>query len=256
MPEPYGSPDPNNPVSPPVGVKPPEPPKPEGVKPGAAPEQQPSTVPYGALHEEREKRKALDIKLEQIKLLYGDKIKFDPMGNILPPEPIQPVTPTTGIQAISDLQRRVDETWEKDPKEAVRMEIGLAISWYDQQSALVDLQRDAARFKFPDFSKWESEINSYLRRLPLQQRTQPGIIELAYKYVKGDKIEQILETERAELARKYAAGEIVQGLPPGAGSGLPPGQGPTLTEDEMKVANAMNIPPNEYLKYKSPQRGI
>lgn len=259
-----GLPDPNKPAPPaPEGVKPPVPPvqpeggvKPPEGKPGTGtPQVTPPTegmVPHGALHEEREKRKESDAKLEQIKLLYGDKIRFDHMGNVVAPEP---VTPATNVQSPSDIQKRVEELWESDPKQAVRMEIGMAINWLDQQTAQVDIQRDNARSKYTDFSKWESEISSYLRRLPLQQRTQPGIIDLAYRYVKGDKIDDILKEQQAELARKYASGEAVQGLGPGTATGvpIPPGTGPTA--DQITAANAMGMSIEDYMKNLAPVRG-
>jgi len=238
------------PSSAPLDVKPVVPPTPEGVKPGTPAEPQDKTVPYGALHEERERRKSSDARYEQIKALYGDKIKFDEYGNVLPPEQV-PIQPGTNVQSPSDVQKQIEEMWEKDPKQAVRAEIAMAINWFDQTSAQMDLQRDAARTKYPDFNKWESEVNSYLRRLPLNQRVQQGIMDLAYKYVKGDKIDQILQAERAELARKYAAGEMAQGLG-SAGTAATVNQpgGVTISDQERAVATAMGMTAEEYVKYR------
>ena len=90
MPDPITVPGPTVPGTTPPVVKPEETPKP-GVKPATPPAVEPGTkpaveagkpepgtpekqVPYGALHEERERRKASDAKFEQIKALYGDKI--------------------------------------------------------------------------------------------------------------------------------------------------------------------------------------
>ena len=260
MPEPKdGLQDPKNPATPPASDPSQTPPKPEGDKSGqpadAGKQDQGKTVPHGAFHEEREKRKALDAKMEQIKALYGDKIRFDANGNVLPPENTVPspamAQPDAGnVHTVSDVQKQVDEMWDTDPKKAVRAEIALALNWFDQQSAAVDLQRDAARAKFNDFSRWESEINTYLRRLPLQQRTQPGIIDMAYNYVKGSKIDQILAAEKAEIARKLAAGEAVQGLAPGT-SGAPPAQpSPNISEAEARAAAAMGMSTEDYLKHK------
>jgi hypothetical protein len=217
---------------------------PEVGKPGPVIEPQEKMVPHGAFHEERERRKSSDAKIEQIKALYGDKIKFDDYGNVLPPDQGPPVQ---NVQT-NDIARQVEEMWEKDPKQAVRAEIFMAINYYDQQSAQLDLQRDAARTRYPDFSKWESEVNGYIRRLPLQQRTQQGMIDMAYKYVKGDKIDQILQMERAELARKYAAGEMAQGLGPGTAPAFTPQAGVTVTDQERAVAQAMGMTIDEYVK--------
>ena len=262
--------DPQNPVTPPVSdpsqiptppvVKPGEPVVPPvGIpltEPAKEPAAVPGTVPHGAFHEERERRKASDARIEQIKALYGDQIKFDIDGNVLPPEPVGNQVPSPAmagqdnVQSVSDVQKQVDEMWDTDPKKAVRTEIALALNWFDQQSAAVDLQRDTARTKFKDFSRYEGEINGYLRRLPLQQRTQLGIIDMAYNYVKGSKIDQILATERTEIARKLAAGEAVQGLTPGA-TGMPPVQpgAQTLTDDQRIAASAMGVSEEEYMKY-------
>lgn len=244
----------NQPASIPQDGKTGVPPKPEGDKPGTAPAAEPAgdkTVPYGALHEERERRKASDARIEQIKALYGDKIRFDEYGNVLPPDSQAVPAGATVQSAQVDMQAHVDKMWESDPKQAVRTEIAMAINWLDQTQAQMDLQRDAARGKYADFGRWETEVNSYLRTMPLQQRVRPGMIDMAYKYVKGDKIDAILQAERAELARKFAAGELVQGLgAPGTAPSAAAPAAPTLTDDERRIAQAMGVSEADYLKHK------
>lgn len=200
--------------TPPGGVKPPE--------PGA------NTDPaklLAALHEEREKNRELAARLE----------------TQLPPTTPPPSTGKT-------IQQELDELWETDPRKAVQAEMMYGFQWYDQVNTALDSQRSSLRAKYPDFSQYESQAMNYVRTLPLNQRSMNGVVEAAYFLQKGQSSDQIYQNAMQEIIRKIQAGESVQGLPSGTPPVGTPPPGGKLTDQELAVAAAMGISPEDYMK--------
>ena len=248
-------PNPGSPASP-------ESSKPEDVKPAAtgapaagAGDKSPetTTVPIAALHEERTKRQALDTKLAQLQSLFGDKFKIDEHGNVVPIQqaatPVSPQAPLTQDQLLKEL----DKTWNEDPRKAVNMEMMMALNWYDSIHASIDTQKDAVKGKFPDFPLFENEVNQHLKKLPLDQRSKPGAVELAYLVAKGTRADTMMQSEKTkaveELLKRIQAGEQIQGLNIGTFSVTPPATGSKPTQDQVRAAAAMNMSIEDYMKY-------
>ena len=80
----------------------------------------------------------------------------------------------------------------------------------------------------------------------MNQRGNPGVIELAYFAVKGQDVDNIIKAERETLLAKIKAGESVQGLTGGTYSATTPPKESTLTEEEVRVAEAMHLTPDQY----------
>jgi hypothetical protein len=203
------------------------------------------TVPITALHEERDKRQSVQAQLDQIKTLLGDKVTFDSAGipTLVEAPPAQPADN-------ANYQAQLDKLWEEDPRKAVQAELQMAIDWYDNVNAQVDLQEDAVRKAHPDFDTFRSDVRMYIRKLPPAQRSRQGIVEMAYMVVKGQQVDKIVEDRNKELIRKLQAGESIQGLAGTYSTPATPAGPHAITEDEKKVAAAMNMTPEDYIKYK------
>jgi len=206
-------------------------------------ETEPKEVPITALHEERDKRQALQAKLDL--LTQSLNVTFDAYGNPIVPQQ-QTVTPDTNVQQ-SQFAQELDKMWEEDPRKAVQMEMNAALTWYDGVSASVEDQREEARDKHKDYGTYAKSVNTYIRRLPPAQRSQPGIVEMAYWLVKGQNIDGVLANQAAQnTVRVSAAGQATgMGAGTASGSAAPAGR-IQLTPDQMKVAEAMNLTPEQY----------
>lgn len=241
-------------ATPPVAQKPPAvtspvpqtpPAKPSGASP--APAQEGATVPITALHEEREKRQQLQAQLEAMKKVMSNNVLYDVNGNPVMQQPTQqPVQ--------QNYQQEIDKLWESDPRRAVQAEIYSAMAWRDRVDADVESQSSEVSGKYADFNTLRPEIMNYMRTLPIEQRNKPGIIEAAYYFIRGQKVDNIVAQKQRELEaeylRKFQAGELASMLPPGSVTNPPVPQGTiTLTEEQRKAAAAMRVPEAEYAKW-------
>ncbi len=239
--------------------------KPEDVKPagtgapatgaGDKPEVKPdaTTVPIAALHEERTKRQALDTKLAQLQALFGDKFKVDEQGNVVSIQQTPAVATPQAPQAQEQYLKELNKAWEEDPRKAVNMEMMMALNWYDGLNTALETQKDIVRTKFPDFGNYEAEVTKHLKRLPMDQRSQTGAVELAYLVVKGTKADSLLQSEKdkavAELIKRIQAGEQIQGITGGTVSVPASTMGPKPTSEQIQAANAMGMKIEDYMKY-------
>lgn len=203
-------------------------------------------VPITALHEERDKRQAAQAKLDLITQSLG--LTFDANGQpILPQQQQQQaVTPDTNINQ-SQFAQELEKMWEEDPRKAVQMEMNAALTWYDSVSAGVEDQREEAREKHKDYTTYAKKVNTYIRRLPPAQRSQPGIVEMAYWLVKGQDIDGVLANQQQQQAIRVAAAGAATGMPTGTASGsAAPAGAIVLTPDQVRIAEAMNLTPEAY----------
>lgn len=147
--------------------------------------------------------------------------------------------------------RQLEALWESDPKRAMQTELQMALQWYDQSNAAVETQADEVAKKHADFNKYRSEVNRYLRTIPIETRTKPGVVEAAYFYVRGQKVDDLVNLSREELIAKIRNGERVQGLegaPAGAYQPTPTAE-VKPTAEQMNVAAAMNMTVEDYMKH-------
>jgi len=252
-------PAPATPVKPPTPVQPPvkpaETPKPAAPTSGAPatpPSEEGKTVPISALHEEREKRQQLQAELEALRKVAGQNVLFDINGN-----PVQ--VQQQQQQPVQDYRQEIEKAWETDPKKAVQMEIYTAMAWRDQQEAAIDAQEASVAGKYPDYNTYRPEVRQYLRSVPLEQRARPGVVEMAYYVVRGQKVDNIIAKTREQMEADYrarmGAGELGQGLPVGAMGQQPivPGS-VTLTPDQKNACLALGISEADYIKNMAPGR--
>lgn len=225
-----GTPDPNNPGA-------------SGGQP------QPGQVPLTALHEERDKRQALQAETQALKeqLQYLQSVvgqqppnAGNAHGTVYPQQQQQPMA---GSQ-------QLDQLWEQDPRRAVQAELTMALDWYDRVNSQLDMQEASVAAKHPDFDKFRGEVRRYVRSLPTAERAKPGVVELAYYACRGQKVDDIIQARQQELLDKIRRGEQVQGFDYAGASAPPPvNQSKKLTEEQKQVAAAMNLSEEEYLKH-------
>jgi hypothetical protein len=203
-------------------------------------------VPITALHEEREKRQSLQAEIEALKRVAGQNVLFDINGNA--------VSAPQAAPPQNDFAKQLDQLWETDPRKAVQAELMAALNWYDKINADIDYQEGTLAHKYTDFNDYRTEVRQYVRSLPPDQRNRPGIVELAYYAVRGQKVDNIITKTKAdmeaEMLRKYQAGELAMGLPLGGVSTPPVVPGAvTLSPDQKNACLALGISEADYVKY-------
>jgi phage I-like protein len=147
--------------------------------------------------------------------------------------------------------QELDNLWREDPRKAMQTELMTALNWKDQVEAQVDDQIDAAATKYKDFNDHQSEVRRYIRRLPVEQRAKPGVIEAAYFMVKGRNADSFAKAEAERLLKKAQAGDGTQTINAGASSGGGDGtnNAGSLTPEQKAAAAAMGVSEAEYAKY-------
>lgn len=201
----------------------------QGVKPD-------SMVPLSALHEERNKRQALAAELESLKAT---------VDGLRQPQQ-QPQTNPQQQEHVGITQEQIDKLWEEDPKQAVRTEIMVAFNWYDQMSGQMEHVADQLAVQNPDFNLIRGQVMNHVRSLPLERRT-PQAVQQAYFTIRGQNVDSIIKQREAEwIARaQIPAGFQVPGGISAPMPGVPAGA-INLTSDQLKVADAMGLTPEQY----------
>jgi hypothetical protein len=226
-------------ATPPV-VKPAEPtpaatgasPAPQGVK------EEEKVVPIQALHEERSRRQALEAERQQLQALVQ---QYQQPMQMQMQQPME-----------NPVQKELEQLWDTDPRKAVQAEIMLAMDWRDKMDAGIDYQAEQLSKKYPDFANYRTSVQAYVRNLPLDQRTRPGIIESAYFLAKGQNADTLVQQQKDELFRQFQSGQLsAQGVSmPAAGAmsqpQVPQGNSITLTAEQIAVAGAMGLTPEQY----------
>lgn len=212
------------------------------VKPGAAPAvpaAAPGSVPLSALMEEREKRQALQSEMEQLRTTV-QQIQ-------------QRQNPAPGMQQQAapqpDMKAELDKLWQSDPRKAVQTEIMMATQWMDNVNAQVDGEAEGLAAKYKDFNDYRNTAMRYVRALPLDQRARPGIVEMAYLVTRGQNVDQIMENQRATMAQQFQNNPAAFQMPAGAGAAPIVPTGTVATEGQIRAAQAMRIPIDQYMKH-------
>jgi len=201
------------------------------------------TVPLAALHEEREKRQALQAEVEQLKNLVQQSVYQQPQQQ----QQYQAPQPQQQVQ--NPAHQELERLWESDPRKAVQGEILLAMDWYDRINAGLDSQADQLSQKHPDFNNYRSQAYQYMRSLPLTQRSNPGALELAYFVVRGRNTDSIVKSREQELYQQFQQNPAQFQTPPGMSSQpqVPQG-GVQLTDEQRAVAAVMGMSEDEYAR--------
>jgi len=200
-------------------------------------------VPLAALHEERDRRQSLQAELDALKQIAGNNMLFDING-----KPVSVAPTPQGVQQpqSDEFQKNLDKAWEDDPRQAVEMTIGAALQWRDDIDAKVDYQVADASTKFADFNDYHGDVRKYIRALPMNQRANPGVVDMAYFVVKGQKSGNVYSKAQADMLEKIRRGEVVSGLNPGMVSAPAVNKGVQLSQDQLNVASAMGMTPEQY----------
>jgi len=228
------SPEPAKTVQPAPAAQPGVTPKPEGDK-------EQDRVPLATLMEERSKRQALEAEVALMKQqMTGQTSQFGQQNLQQPP--------------VNQIAQEIDKLWDTDPRKGVQAEIMMAMDWYDRTNNSIDQQADILAGKYTDFNTWRSNATRYVRALPLQQRSQPGVLEMAYFIVRGQNVDTLLQQQNADLMAKFQTGELagMVSTPPGSVGSPAPHSGVQLSEEQRAAAAAMGVPEEEYVKYVKP----
>lgn len=102
-----------------------------------------------------------------------------------------------------------------------------------------DYERDKARTKFKDYSRFEAEIDQEVARLPIQLKARKGSFEMAYRLVRARHLEEL----EKELETKGATGFSET---PSAPARKEPPAKVELSDKEAEVAKRFNLTPDEY----------
>jgi hypothetical protein len=208
-------------------------------------------VPITALHEERDKRQSLASEVEALKAQMAAITATNNGGGNQGGHDGGGVSNYDAPNDNSRFVQELDQLWRDDPRRAMQTELMTAINWRDQVEAQVDSQFETAGTKYKDFNEHQLEVRRYVRRLPVEQRAKPGIIEAAYFMVKGRNADASARTTAEALLKKAQAGEGTQSINAGASSGGGDGtqNAGTLTPDQRAAAAAMGVSEVEYAKY-------
>lgn len=218
------------------------------------------TVPLAALQEEREKRQQRDQELEQLKstvqqlqqsqLQQGSPFGGQPQGQQMPqqqsvaPQQQPPMNPQAQQRA------RLQELWDTNPQQAAQLQMQQTVQWMDKVNTSVNQQVSQLGEKFDDFGQYERAVRNYINQVPINQRAQQGIAELAYYVVKGQQSgTQAQQTAQQNLQRTQA-GVAAGGMPSAGGGGGQPSGDEGLSEQEKIAAKAMGISEEDYLNSK------
>ena len=205
-------------------------------------------VPLAALQEARDEVKNVKLQLEALKQVVGDRIPLDPATGL--PHPANPqggAAPAATPQ--HPQQAELDRLWETDPRKAVETMIAGYLGWYDQVNQAVTTQENSVASKHRDFDSYRAEIRSYLNTLPAEQRAKPGVVELAYYVVKGQKVDQLIDQTKTQLLDRLRRGEEIQGFNSGTVSTSTAPQPIKLTAEQIAVAENLGMTPEEYAKH-------
>jgi len=201
--------------------------------PGVKPEPVPSgTVPITALHEERTKRQALETEMTQLRDMVTQR-GYQQQAT----QEAQP----------NQMQKEIEQLWDTDPRKAVQAEIMVAMNWRDSVEANLSSQASELSGKYTDFNTYRNQAETYVRSLPLDQRSDPRVMEVAYLVVRGQNVDSIMEKQKNDLYQQFQKGEFV-GTTPAPGTFTAPaatGAIP-LTQDQINAATAMGMTPEDY----------
>lgn len=248
MPEPTKPAETQKPAANEESGKPATPPA-EGGAPAQGTEGKPVNEPQvdlRALHEAREQIKDLKIELDAMRAtqsMYSPAAMGNPYGSYDPTtSAMQPQAPPQNNTAT-----QLDELWRTDPRRAVQTELMMAMDWQDKVSTSIDNQLDELAREHPDAGQYRSDISRYIRTLPLNRRNVPGIAKTAYFYVKGQKVDDLINLSKEELIEKLRRGETVQGLTGSSSAPATPPAAAKPTQDQANAAAALGMSVEDYM---------
>jgi len=211
-----------------------------------APEDPQKMVPLAALHEERNNTKALKDEIDALKqAMYSTPQQPQQQQNPYQQQQ-QPYNPQQNQQ--QQMSQQLEEMWDDDPRKAMQTEVMMALNWYDQANASVDVQESQAAKAHTDFDNYRNEVRQYIRTLPVTERSNPGMVESAYYFVKGRYSDDVVKKSEEAILAKIRAGEYAQGINYGAGSPAVPVTAAQATPQQAQMAANMGMSVEDYMK--------
>lgn len=206
---------------------------------GKGAEPQGKVVPIHVMHEERAARQAAEQRLGELeKQMQELRTMRQPTHQ---PEPER--NPSNDLE----------ELWQTDARKATQTEILMAMDWRDRVLSKESNEFDTARNSYADFNKYEGKVRQYISSIPMGQRGKDGLVESAYFMLRGQDVDNIIKSREEELARKYSQMGAAASLPGGASSAGFGVSEDKLTDEEIRVAAAMGMKPEEYAQHKKGQ---
>lgn len=210
---------------------------PTGANPSAT-SNQANMVPITALHEERDKRQAMAVELENLK------------AQVASLSVTHNTPPISAPSQNRDVAAELEMMWREEPRKAMQAELMLALNWQSQVTAAVEDQFESMQSKYKDFGEYSPEVRRYLNKIPLEQRAKPGIVEAAFFMAKGQKADTLIKSESEKMLQKLKEGVAVTNVAPNASSGGGSTNNASLTQEEKAAAAALGIAESEYIKYR------
>jgi hypothetical protein len=147
-------------------------------------------------------------------------------------------------RAVKTLRDRFDEDPVSAMNDLVTMRVGPIVQEYFGRTA--DTERDAARIKHgKQFEKYESEIDEFMKDMPLDVKAKPGSYTAALKYVRSQHLEEELEEARKEERERASR-------PEGASAAEPRERKTPLTREEREVMKAFDMSEDDWSKWGTP----
>jgi len=203
------------------------------------------TVPLSALHESREQTRTIKEEVDKLKSVLAN---VHQQYGITPANP-NPATPVYGPSpTMQNNARALEDMWDENPRDAMRTELSMALSYYDETQSILDAQEFEAAKKYPDFETYRSQIKRYVRMVKPDQRRNPGTVDTAYFLAKGQNTDGIKQAAIDDIIRKIKAGEVVQGIEGASASPQAPPAVLKPTADQINAAAVMGMPIEDYLK--------
>lgn len=125
---------------------------------------------------------------------------------------------------------------------------------YLNNQAQLNRQLAAERLKGDNWSKYEKEVDEFMKTIPAEVQAQPGSYEQAFRFVQAKHLDEIIE-ERATQRLAKERNAFVEGGSAAAANGQ---QTPKLSPEERSVAEGLGLTVEDYVKWRDvgPSAGV
>ena len=182
---------------------------------------------------------------------YG--IDIDERGEVF--NQTQPVSqPSPNTQAPAQYMDKLWENTDPETRMATERTIASGFEWYDNVNRRLNTQKNLLRrdsTSGKQFAELEAEVDSYLDKVPIQDRAKNGIVQVAFNMVRGKHFDELVKRAAEGNAKSAKNKESLQ--TPGSSAQAPSGS-LKITEQERVVAGKMGISPEDYMKSKEAKK--
>jgi len=181
-------------------------------------------------------------------------VEVDSLGRVVGPK--KPV----GAVSDEEFREKIEEVYREDPIEAMRLLSQAAVTHAAEIFDEIQKQRNETQRiygKDPNFEELRVAADKLLAGMTPIMKSRPGTDLLAFKMIRGDKLEESLKKTREEIRKEIEAEKVaIEGQRPGEGVTPPPkGKEPTLTKKEEEVAEKLGVSREQFAKRKAEIEG-